>query len=130
MQITSQHSYIAADYNIDMNLTPIFAANLKALREARGWTYVDLEKRSGVSRPMITAIERGRTEVTIMRACMLAKALGRSLIEMLSEDLDVGEQATLDYLTSLYMRASQAERQALMSVAEQFAQHAQKDKHQ
>ena len=41
-------------------MSPIYL-RVKELREAKGWTQVDLSERSGVRRPTISAIENQQT---------------------------------------------------------------------
>jgi transcriptional regulator with XRE-family HTH domain len=59
-----------------------FAANLKQMREGRGWTQHELAARSGISVGTIGNLEGGRNGVGLNRAWVLAKAVGGSLDEM------------------------------------------------
>ena len=44
--------------------TPALAARLRLERDARGWSLGDLAQRSGVSKAMISKIERGEASPT------------------------------------------------------------------
>lgn len=70
-----------------------FAANLKHLREERGWTQQDLADRSGISLGTIGNLEGGRNGVGLNRAWVLAKAVGGSLDEMCEEGLSRASDA-------------------------------------
>lgn len=59
-----------------------FAASLKQLREARGWTQHELAARSGISVGTIGNLEGLRHGVGLDRAWVLAKTVGGSLDEM------------------------------------------------
>lgn len=56
-----------------------FAARLRALREAGGFTVYALAKRAGVDRPYLTRLERGDSVPSLEIARKLARALGRGL---------------------------------------------------
>jgi DNA-binding XRE family transcriptional regulator len=58
-----------------------FASRLKALREARGLTQVQLSEASGVSQATISRVEAGRLEPGWETAVRLADALGVSVEE-------------------------------------------------
>jgi transcriptional regulator with XRE-family HTH domain len=64
--------------------TPRIAARLKEEREARGWSLGDLADRSGVSRAMISKIERGESSPTAMLLGRLSGAFGLTLSAMLA----------------------------------------------
>jgi transcriptional regulator with XRE-family HTH domain len=60
------------------------ARNVRALRQARGWTLATLAARSGVSKGMVVEIEQGRTNPSIATICRLATALGAGLAQLLA----------------------------------------------
>lgn len=55
------------------------AARLRAEREARGWTLADLAACSGVSRAMVSKVERGEASPTAALLGRLSAALGLTL---------------------------------------------------
>lgn len=59
-----------------------FGYNLAAWRRARGLRQEELAKRAGLLRPNLSAIERGRHDVTLATARQLAVAVGISLSEL------------------------------------------------
>ena len=61
------------------------AQRVRALRKARGLTLGELAARSGVSRSMISLIERGETSPTAVVLNKLAGALGTSLPALFAE---------------------------------------------
>lgn len=62
----------------------LFARNLRAARQAAGWSQQDMERRSGICRPVLSDIERGLHNVMLETAGRLARALGRSTAELLA----------------------------------------------
>ncbi|MEW6302796.1 MAG: XRE family transcriptional regulator [Verrucomicrobiota bacterium] len=69
----------------DSALDPItrhLCERVKELRQARGWSLDALAKASGVSRSMLSQIERARTNPTLAVTCRIARAFGMSLGEM------------------------------------------------
>jgi len=61
--------------------------NLKALREAKGWTITELEKRSGVSRVTIWSIENEKSAVVKTSTLKsLSDALETSIDKIFSEE--------------------------------------------
>ena len=61
--------------------TPL-GRRLHALRSARGWSLDVMAKASGVSRSMLSQIERNRANPTLMVASRIARALGVTLDEL------------------------------------------------
>ena len=55
---------------------------VRALRRERGWTLKLLAERSGVSRAMISKLERGEKNPTLVVGARLAKGLGVSLSQL------------------------------------------------
>jgi len=59
-----------------------FARRLKQLRAARGWSLDALANASGVSRSMLSQVERNQANPTLAVAFRIARALGMSLGEL------------------------------------------------
>jgi transcriptional regulator with XRE-family HTH domain len=59
-----------------------FAKRLKQLRTARGWSLDALANASGVSRSMLSQVERNQANPTLAVAFRIARALGMSLGEL------------------------------------------------
>jgi transcriptional regulator with XRE-family HTH domain len=55
---------------------------VRALRRERGWTLEVLAQRSGVSRAMISKLERGEKNPTLVVAAKVAEGLGMNLSEL------------------------------------------------
>jgi transcriptional regulator with XRE-family HTH domain len=55
---------------------------VRALRRERGWTLESLAQRSGVSRAMISKLERGEKNPTLVVAAKVAEGLGVSLSQL------------------------------------------------
>jgi transcriptional regulator with XRE-family HTH domain len=55
---------------------------VRALRRERGWTLEMLAERSGVSRAMISKLERGEKNPTLVVAARVAEGLGVSLSQL------------------------------------------------
>jgi transcriptional regulator with XRE-family HTH domain len=60
------------------------AETVRAERERRGWTLAVLAERSGVSKAMISKVERGAASPTAALLGRLSGALGMTLSELLS----------------------------------------------
>lgn len=58
------------------------AARLRSEREVRGWTVADLAARSGVSRAMVSKVERGEASPTAALLGRLSAALGLTLSQL------------------------------------------------
>lgn len=76
---------------------------LRALRGAAGWSVSRLAESSGVSRSMVSEVERGGRVPTILTLDRLATALGTSLVRLLAAEEDGstrllrrGEQPVMD----------------------------------
>jgi transcriptional regulator with XRE-family HTH domain len=61
---------------------------VRSLRAKRGWSLEGLANSSGVSRSMLSQIERNEANPTVMVALSIAKALGVSLDELASTPAD------------------------------------------
>lgn len=57
--------------------------NVRALREAKGWSQEDYADRAGIHRTYVSDIERGRRNPTITVVEKLAKPLGVSTGQLL-----------------------------------------------
>ncbi len=66
------------------NPTVALAARIKAEREARGWSLADAADRSGVSRAMISKIERGESSPTAALLGRLCAAFGLTMSTLLA----------------------------------------------
>jgi transcriptional regulator with XRE-family HTH domain len=58
---------------------------LRQLRKKRGWTLEQLSAASGVSRSMLSQIERKQANPTLAVAFRIARAFGRSLADLVDE---------------------------------------------
>ena len=72
--------------------TSLIAVRLRAEREARGWPLAELAKRSGVSKAMISKIERGECSPTATLLGRLSGALGLTLTTLLSRAEEQGRR--------------------------------------
>jgi transcriptional regulator with XRE-family HTH domain len=59
-----------------------FGSNLKQRRLERGWTFDDLAKRSGLSKPFLSRLESGDRQASIAAVLTLSQVFGLSLAEM------------------------------------------------
>jgi transcriptional regulator with XRE-family HTH domain len=66
------------------DVTAALAARLRAEREARGWPVAELAQRSGVSRAMISKIERAEASPTAALLGKLSGAFGLTLSALLA----------------------------------------------
>jgi transcriptional regulator with XRE-family HTH domain len=65
-------------------LSAALAERIRAEREARGWSLADLGERSGVSKAMISKVERGEASPTAALLGRLSGALGMTLSTLLA----------------------------------------------
>lgn len=72
---------------------PKIGLRVRALREAMGLSLRDLAKRSGVSAPMLSQVERGETSPTLVVAAKIAAGLELTLSQLLR--LDEGEHVAV-----------------------------------
>jgi len=72
--------------------TNLIAERLRAEREARGWPLSELAKRSGVSKAMISKIERGECSPTASLLGRLSGAFGLTLTTLLSRAEEQGRR--------------------------------------
>ena len=66
------------------------ANRLRVLRMARGWTILELARRSGVDDSIIGRWERGKRQPLVASALAVARALGVPLEEILPAGVAVG----------------------------------------
>jgi transcriptional regulator with XRE-family HTH domain len=66
-------------------ITSRMCERLRQLRKQRGWTLEQLAAASGVSRSMLSQIERGRANPTLAVAFRIARAFDRSLADLVEE---------------------------------------------
>ena len=62
-----------------VNITEIFAYNIREQRTLRGYSQEELAHLSGLHRTYIGAVERGERNITLLNAQRIADALGISL---------------------------------------------------
>lgn len=121
MQLASEHNNAILAHHMDMDETAIFIRNLERLRKQRGWTMVELGDRSGVSRSQIALVVKGESQITVLRAGMIAKAFGLSLQQMLQEEISDDVAAREKRLTNLFRHADPDAQTALLKLAEMSA---------
>lgn len=63
----------------------VLCEKVKALRKDRGWTLESFATASGVSRSMLSQIERGQANPTLAVACKIAQAFAISVGELVNE---------------------------------------------
>lgn len=73
-------------------LTSRLAERMRIERELRGWSLSDLAERSGVSRAMISKIERGEASPTAILLGKLSGAFGLTLSNLLARAETQGER--------------------------------------
>ena len=93
-----------------------FRDNVERLRQERGWTMVELERRSKVSRTQIALVLSGEREITVKRAAMIADAFGLTLAEMIREDAG-GAESEERLLTEFYRNSSPEAQSTILSMA-------------
>src|SRR5688572_30021898 len=68
-----------ATATVDDPISPLLCARLRDLRHKRNWTLEETSAACGVSRSMLSEIERGRANPTLAVAWRIAQAFGLSL---------------------------------------------------
>ena len=71
--------------DIDSEAIESVGLRIRSQRKARSWTLDEMAERSGVSRAMLSKIERGETNPTLLVASRIARALGTGLSELAGE---------------------------------------------
>jgi transcriptional regulator with XRE-family HTH domain len=72
--------------------TRAIAERLKAEREVRGWSIAELAQRSGISKAMISKVERGQASPTASLLGRFSGAFGLSLSALLARAEQAGER--------------------------------------
>jgi transcriptional regulator with XRE-family HTH domain len=67
------------------------AANLRAMRQMRGWRLDDLASRSKVSRGMLQQIEAGRTNPSVATLARISATLGTSIGQLVEPPDELGQ---------------------------------------
>ena len=73
------------------NSPPKVGATLQRIRLERGWTLEDLSRAAGVSKSMLSQIEREKANPTVAVAWRLANALGVGIAELLDTEVRLVE---------------------------------------
>jgi len=71
--------------NKHMDVTLVFAENIKNSRKAQNLSQEALADKAGLHRTYIGAVERGERNITLINANRIAEALGVELSECLKE---------------------------------------------
>ena len=69
-----------------MNIKAQFGANVRRLRESKGWSQEQLADESSLHRTYISGIERGARNPTLTVIARLAKALNVTSADLLAKD--------------------------------------------
>lgn len=76
--------HIVRMFDIENGIGGAIAARIRADRIARGWSLSDLADRSGVSKAMLSAIERGKASPTATLLVRIASAYGMTLSSLIA----------------------------------------------
>ena len=68
-----------------MDVTQVFADNIKRIRIAKGISQEALADLAGLHRTYVGAVERGERNITLINANRIAEALGARLSDCLKE---------------------------------------------
>lgn len=117
MNIASNHENTLLPQTIGMREMQNFRANVERLIKERGWTMVELQRRSKVSRTQIALVLSGDREITVKRAAMIAEAFGVPLAVMLRENAPSGTEADEAMLAELYRNSAPELKEALLKMA-------------
>ena len=71
--------------NSNMNVTQVFAENIKRLRREQGISQEALADKAGLHRTYVGAVERGERNITLLNANRIAEALVVKLSDCLKE---------------------------------------------
>lgn len=63
-------------------ITAIFGANVRVARRKLGYSQEELALRAGLHRTYISAVERGRRNISLVAAARLAKVLGVTVSDL------------------------------------------------
>ena len=76
-----------------MDVTQVFADNIKAARLAKSLSQEALADLAGLHRTYIGAVERGERNITLLNANRIAEALGVKLSDCLKERNELKKRA-------------------------------------
>jgi transcriptional regulator with XRE-family HTH domain len=76
-----------------MDIRQVFGENLRRFRVKAGLSQEAVAERMGVDRAHVSSMERGQQNVTLLTLWHTARALGVKPVDLLNEDLAVGENA-------------------------------------
>jgi transcriptional regulator with XRE-family HTH domain len=82
-------------FALDAHDARSFGARVRGLREAGGLTLEQLSQRSGVSRAMLSKVERGEKSPTIGIAARIARSLQASLTELVGGNVSDGNSVLM-----------------------------------
>lgn len=68
-----------------MDVTQVFAQNIKRIRQAKGISQETLADLAGLHRTYVGAVERGERNITLINANRITEALGVKLSDCLKE---------------------------------------------
>jgi transcriptional regulator with XRE-family HTH domain len=68
----------------DDQIGQVLCGRVRELRKRQGWTLEEMSAACGVSRSMLSEIERGRANPTLAVACRICRAFGVSLGELVA----------------------------------------------
>jgi len=71
--------------NIQASEPPLIGSVLQSLRQSRGLSLEDLSRRAGVSKSMLSQIERNQANPTVALVWRLANALGVSISDLIND---------------------------------------------
>jgi transcriptional regulator with XRE-family HTH domain len=100
-----------ANVTTDQSIGLVLCSRVRDLRRKRGWTLEELSAACGVSRSMLSEIERQRANPTLVVAYRIAQAFGMSLGELVetpnaTQRIDVirADDRTFHYRSDRYCR--------------------------
>ncbi|MDG4879985.1 XRE family transcriptional regulator [Mesorhizobium sp. WSM4884] len=70
--------------DISNNITSTIGRRIRSERDLRGWSLTELAERSGVSKAMLSAMERGMTSSTAALLVRIASAFGMTLSTLIA----------------------------------------------
>ncbi|SFI95526.1 helix-turn-helix domain-containing protein [Thermoflavimicrobium dichotomicum] len=91
--------------------------NIHKMRKEKGWSLQELSERSGVSRAMLSKIEREEKNPTVQVACQIAEALEVTLSKLLGEEEKTHYRLTKKEQRMVYRDAETGFERHLLSMA-------------
>jgi len=85
----------APDQKNEINGPPVVGAKLQEMRKTQKLSLDDLSKRAGVSKSMLSEVERNQANPTVAVLWRLANALGVSLTDFLADGLSGNSQPAI-----------------------------------